>query len=250
MVLVMANQLAVIKDMAEIGFIVICAGLVILFYYQMTKRQQRYIDEDRKSNQKLLEETLSKLIGSNYSARIDKTSENISARVHDIIVMLRKSTECSRAYYVAYHDGTRDIAGSHFDQMSCRVESVLEGIKPIQLDFQRIPRSFMITWCNDIRDNKNEVILIDDIESIRSSDYSFYDFLKNRNTQTILGKAVLDSENNVRGFLAIEYINNPGEDLVTKAKSCLIDKSIKVGEQLIILDQEQSQFDDKKIDLL
>lgn len=249
MVYHMAEQISMIKDMAEIGFIVICAGLVLIFYYQMNKRQQKYIDEDRKNTQNLLNEILTKVISSPYSANLDKTSEYISSRVYDLIVKLRKSTECGRAYYMAYHNGTRDLAGSHFDQMSCRVESVVEGVSSVQLNLQHIPRSFLITWCNNIRNHKNEVVAIPDVEVYRSEDYSFYDFLKSRDVATVLGKAVLDSEGNVRGFLIIEYLNQPDEDLLTKAKSCLLDKAIKIGEQLIILDKEQAN-PDHKVNLL
>lgn len=228
------GTIEMIKAMSEVGFLVICAGLFVIYGVTMNKRQQKF--EDR---------LIDKVLGSRYSPEMDKTSENITNRIFDILTKLRKSVNGSRASYIAYHDGTRDLAGCHFDQMSCRVESVLDGITPLQLNFQHIPRSFLINWCNMVREQKGVVVGWRDIEELKQSDYALYDFLKNRGTVSVLGKALLDSEDNVRGFLMLEYSYNPSDEDYKKAHECMVDKAIKVGEQLIILDKEQKETEYK-----
>lgn len=229
------EMIELIKAMSEVGFLAVCGGLIVLYFIVMNKRQQKF--EDR-----LVESVL----GTRYSPEMDKTGENITNRIYDILTRLRKGVSGSRASYIAYHDGTRDLVGSHFDQMSCRVESVLEGISPMQLNFQHIPRSFLIAWCNMVRENKNTVVGWRNIEEVEANDYALFDFLKTRGTVAVLGKAILDSEDNVRGFLLLEYTYTPRKEDWEKAETCLMDKSIKVGEQLIILDEEQRDVENRK----
>lgn len=224
------GTIELIKAMAEVGFLVVCAGLVILFGVSMYKRQQKF--------EALL---IDKITETKYSPEMDKTCEHVTNRIYEILTNLRKSTNGSRASYIAYHNGTRDLAGSHFDQMTCRVESFVDGVSPMQLNFQRIPRSFLIYWCNKIREHKKEVIFYRTIEETREVDNSFYEFLKSRNSEAVLGKALLDSEGHVRGFIVLEYNYKPDDADFEKAKSCMRDKAVKIGEELIILDREEQQ---------
>lgn len=223
-----------IKLMGEVGFLVICAGLVIFFTVSMYKRQQSFE-----------EFLIKKFSESKYSPEMDRTCEHITNRIFEVLTNLRKTTDGSRASYIAYHNGTRDLAGSHFDQMSCRVESVLDGVPSLQLNFQRIPRSFLITWCNKIREKKDEVIAYKSVEDIKSEDYTFYDFLKSRGTKAVLGKALLDSEGHVRGFIVLEYNYEPDVSSFNRARNCMRDKAVKVGEELIILDREEKTNKEK-----
>lgn len=240
-------DLEMISKMAELGFLAVCGGVLILLFYSMNKKQQRYLDEDRKNNQKMMQDLIN-AISRPYTAEIDKTCEYISSRIYELVDSLRKETQASRAMYVAYHNGTRDLDGAHFDQMSCRVESVTEGVKSTQLAFQRIPRGFLLNWCNKIREDKNQVISIPDIREIRSDDYSFYEFLNDKDVRAIYGKAILDNENHVRGFLEIEYTYDPDKINFDEVTEILIIKATKISEQLLILDKEQKTAENRKLE--
>lgn len=240
-------DLDIISKIAELGFLAVCGGVMILLFWAMTKKQQKYIDEDRKNNQKMMQD-LVRAISRPYTAEMDKTCEYISSRIYELVDKLRKETSASRAMYVAYHNGTRDLDGAHFDQMSCRVESVTEGVKSTQLAFQRIPRGFLLNWCNKIRENKNQVISIPDIEGIRSDDYSFYEFLHDKDVKAVYGKAILDAEDHVRGFLEIEYTYNPEKVDFDEVNGILITKATKIAEQLLILDKEQKDAQHKTLE--
>lgn len=236
------GMLELIKQMSEVGFTLVCAGLVIIYVVWNTKKQEKR----DKARDDMLTGLIDTLVNerkkeNDYNPSVDRTSEHISNRVYEIIVKLREMTEASRASFISYHNGTRDLLGSHFTQMSCRVESVVNGISPLQLTMQSIPRSFLLNWCSLIRERKEEAIGWLDIEEIRETEFQLYDFFTSRGTKGVLGKAVLDENSHVRGFILLEFTYKPSGEVFEKSKELMHDKSIKVSEQLILLDKEQEK---------
>lgn len=237
-----STTISTIQAMAEVGFTVICAGLVIFYVVIANKRQNKREEERDKMLTSVVQSVLNQAIHKNeYNQEVDKTAENISNRVYEVIQNLREKSEGSRVSYIAYHNGTRDLVGSHFSQMSCRVESVVSGVPPLQLMMQHIPRAFLLNWCTMIRENKYKAIGWRDVNEIQKEFYQLYEFLKQRDTVAVLGKALLDAEDHVRGFILLEYTYQPNEADFEFAKTIIVEKAIKVAEQLLILDKEQEK---------
>lgn len=70
-----------------------------------------------------------------------------------------------RAYLIRFHNGSRDINGTHFMFMSTSNEVTKEGISNEINQFQRIPTSIIpATWIQDLLEDKCVVQNPDDIE--------------------------------------------------------------------------------------
>lgn len=169
-----------------------------------------------------------------HSAEEDEFLEKINSCINDVLIKLRESTSANRAMLVRYHNGTYDLNGISTIKMSATNESVSSGVEPMMNGFKDQHRSFFSWWCGMIREKKT--VAIEKIQEVKNIDPNFYYFLKNREVNSVFGEAVLNSKNEVVGFIVIEYLSDFDGNL-EKILNCLKDKSKKISALLALTEQ-------------
>ena len=119
-------------------------------------------------------------------------------------------------------------------KMSITNEKDAPGIPPSMPTFQGQFRSLFGMWCKSIREEKE--CLIPDIETFseQNNHEPSLEFLLSRGIRGIFGYGVYDNNQNVIGFIAIEYTESfekYGVE-IEKIRSCLRDKSNKISALL------------------
>ena len=209
------GEFEIIKAIADFGFMVVASGVMIIIFLILWRRREKEYSKQEETINKILEKFTDKqpnILTPETDSLSELTTEKISNHLCDLV----SNIGAIRAMTVMYHNGMRDITGNHFLNMSCRNEATSYGVQKFQLNFQNIPRSFLIYWCKEIRENK--YCFVHNVDELKEQDYSMHDFLKKRGIEAAFGRALNDSQGNLIGFLVVEYVhdNYPEDEVLHK----------------------------------
>lgn len=227
--------------------------IAILYVKDRNKRQKEYEEE-----RKVLEEDYKKIkeareqeyqnISENYNKMItdiinginehhltpeeSKSIAQVEKQINDIVKNMLVSTNASRVCIVKYHNGNKDMTGVSFLKMSMTNEVVNLGVAPMMTEFKDLFRSLLAYWCHEIE--INDFCVIKDAEELKDKDITMYQYLTVRNIESKYGIALRDVDNNIVGFICIEYLNKRDFNL-SKIQS-VMSKDFPKIEALISLD--------------
>lgn len=236
-------DVAVLTSLSKLIFDGI-AILVIMFLYikDRDKRQKEY-EEDREEQKKRNEE-----LNQNYNSMIQDIIKGVSKKhltpmesknigkiekqINDIINTILRETNASRVCIVKYHNGNKDMTGKSFLKMSMTNEVVNLGVAPMMADFKDLFRSLLAYWCHEIE--TNDYCIIPDVEKLKDIDITMYQYLSVRNIEAKYGVGLRDSENNVIGFMCVEFLNKTEFNIEKINKSMA--KNFPKIETLVALD--------------
>ncbi len=241
------DVLSIINAVAETGFMVVAAGIVLWLYIKNDKDRTKREEESRKDREKMVEEQEEKYselfkyiieqikqtaCNPTHTPQEDAVQEKINNRINEVLKNLRDATGAARAVLVRYHNGTYDLVGNSAIKMSITNEADALGIEPLQPQFQNQFKGFLSYWCAEIRDKG--YCYINDLEVLLASkEYTMYEFLVSRGIVNSFGRAVYNNQKQVIGFIAIEYFTDDHVGL-DRLESCLIDKANKISTLLSI----------------
>nr|DAY14375.1 MAG TPA: hypothetical protein [Caudoviricetes sp.] len=236
-------MLEIVKLLQDYSVQLVCSAVVILWFNKIMTSQAKTQNDLMIQNREFMERIFTLLSKANYSqngiAMEDDTSEFVSERMSDLLDEFRKTYKVSRVYYIAYHNGTRDLKGLHFSQISCRIESVMPGVSPKIHELQSVPRALFLKWSRELKENKGYCVVKVNNGELVKSDPALTDFMKLRSCLSVMGKCITDSENEVRGMLMAEFLENitliPNFNMVKEDFTKL---GYRISEELIILDHK------------
>lgn len=189
--------------------------------------------EQNKQNQELLQKQLADLSASVINGVTrhtidDKENDSLSQIETDINECLKRTlikTNSSRVSLIRFHNGGRDMNGLSFLKMSMTNESVKLGLSSLMPEFQNVFRSFFSYLCDKLI--KEGHCYIDDINELKNVDTTMYEFLFDRDVQSIYSVPITNKNNTVIGFIYIEFANH--EDVnKEQVEHCLHDKKIRI----------------------
>jgi hypothetical protein len=165
----------------------------------------------KKIYNQIVEQVVNGVNGHYLTPMESKNIAQIEKKVNDIIQEILANTNASRVSIVKYHNGNKDMTGMSFLKMSMTNEVVNRGIEPIMNSFKDLFRSYLAYWCHEI-EIKGRCI-ITDAEELQKEDMTMYEYLKMRNIKSAYGSAIRDINDNIVGFLCVEYLDKDDFDL-------------------------------------
>lgn len=236
-------DVAVLTSLSKLIFDGLAILVIIFLYIKDRDRRQKEYEEDRKEQKKRNEE-----LNQNYNSMIQDIIKGISKKhltpmesknigriekqINDIINTILRETNASRVCIVKYHNGNKDMTGKSFLKMSMTNEVVNLGVAPMMADFKDLFRSLLAYWCHEIE--TNDYCIISDVEKLKDIDITMYQYLNVRNIEAKYGVRLKDSENNVIGFICVEFLNKTEFDIEKINKSMA--KNFPKIETLVALD--------------
>lgn len=254
-----------IQAYMEIGFLGLCAVVVVTMFYQDHKNKQKHDREQEKvlsdnfnnMNEKITDLTnqiqkqndlliqrqeehyqneneraneLIKSIVNGVAYHVPSPEEEaklgeINNKIEKTLQMLREDTNASRASIVQYHNGGKGINKQAFLRMSMTNEQVKLSVKPIISKFKDQYRTSLAYIVNNLQ--KHNKCFIENIEDLKNKDINTYEFMQNYDINSIYCKAVRNKYNNVIAFISLEF---DGKD---KADLALINDAFDKYENII-----------------
>lgn len=229
----------------EVGFLGLCAILIIIMFYLIVKRSHDKEDERDKQSDTLVT-TMQTLMNNQVKSLVEQMQENnkillnsvlnginnhvpspeennkltnVSREINNNLQQILLNTSASRASLVQYHNGGRGVNKQSFLKMSMTNEQVQLGVKPLITDFKDQFRNLLAYFVQQLEETG--VCYIEDRDTLKHVDISTYEFLKDRGIQAKFGIALKDESGMVIGFLSVEYINKQNVDIT------IIDKVLK-----------------------
>lgn len=198
----------------------------------MQEQNKHTIDLIQKQNDTLVKQVVhgvsTRTISDEDSKRLSEVDEEIS----EYLVRVQNKTNSDRVAVMLYHNGGNDSLGNPFPRMSMRYEQPRPGIPRIMDNMKNMFKSYLHELCS-LMDKQQEYVEIENIESIKDSYPSLYQFLYNRGVNAIFSIPLRNNRGITVGFIFVEFsdINNINKESV---KSCLHDKQLKIEALLNI----------------
>ena len=195
------------------GFAVIV--MIILFvinnkkrdkdYEELQKQRENDYDRLQEKYDTIVNDVVSGIAAKHLTPMESKKIAMIEKQINDTINVIQKETNASRVCLVKYHNGNKDMTGKSFLKMSMTNEVVNLGIAPMMSDFKDVFRSLLDYWCHEIEIKEN--CIIEDTEKIKDVDITMYQYLHVRHIESKYGVGLRDCNNNIIGFICIEFLN-------------------------------------------
>ena len=186
----------IIKLIAEVGFLIVAAGILLFFTWQMFHKNQQWMDK-----------FLEKMVSSGNSCHPGKEEiadlSAINAKIYQETRGLLNALQADRTYVVLYHNGGRSSSGLYFQKMSCICEVVSSGISPFSDSFQQIHRSSYMYMINLLESEKE--IVINDTEEVKNMDNFLYTQVVSRHVKSVYMRVLEDIEGSPVGFIGVDY---------------------------------------------
>lgn len=186
-------------------------------YEEEKKEQKERNDELRKNYNDMIQDIVKGVSKKHLTPTESKNIGKIEKQINDIIKTILQETNASRVCIVKYHNGNKDMTGKSFLKMSMTNEVVNLGVAPMMTDFKDLFRSLLAYWCHEIE--TNEYCIIPDVEKLKDIDITMYQYLSVRNIEAKYGIRLKDNDNNVIGFICIEFLNKSEFDIKKINKS-------------------------------
>lgn len=205
------EALEIIKLVAEIGFPIVAAGILLFFTWKMFH-----------DNQDLLQKLVNNQITLQHPGKAEiQHLSAINAKIYSEMRSLLDTLHADRTYVVLYHNGGRSSSGLYFQKMSCICEVVSSGISPFSDSFQQIHRSSYMYMINRLESDQQ--VLIDDADTVKDMDNFLYTQIVARHVKSVYMQVLTDTEGDPVGFIGVDYCASN-----TDIPSEQIGKAIKV----------------------
>lgn len=144
---------------------------------------------------------------------LDIVNDKIYTELRGVLEILKSD----RSYVFLYHNGGISSSGLYFQRMSCICEVVSEGVLPVSGQYQNIHKGAYSQVCKSLRDSGQ--YFVPDAEELTVSDSFVYQVARSRHTPSFYFQALRDSQNNVIGFVGVDYCSyndNTGDEFIAK----------------------------------
>lgn len=190
------------------GFAVI---IIIILFIINNKKMNKDNDKLQEKYDTIVKDVISGIAAKHLTPTESKKIAIVEKQINDTINIIQKETNASRVCLVKYHNGNKDMTGKSFLKMSMTNEVVNLGIAPMMADFKDVFRSLLAYWCHEIE--TKESCIIANTEDIKDIDITMYQYLCVRHIESKYGVALRDNDNNIIGFICIEFLNKDDFDL-------------------------------------
>jgi len=215
-----------VEMIANTGIMVVCSAMLLICFIIMFKTQQKHFD--------LLFKKISK--GNHPEDDDIEFLDKINERIYVELRGLVDSLQADRAYVFLYHNGGISSSGLYFQKMSCISEVVSTGVLPMLSETQNIHRSSYTSLCSSLKDSYSWSLL--NVKDLEKEDPFLYQRLRYRHTYSMMVRAITNSNNQVIGFLGLDYCSYNSYDFDN------IDKVLKnVSHRISVLVDVRSQVD-------
>lgn len=179
--------------------------IIILLYIHTYKQLEEERKQDKNRYEKIVDDVIDGVHNIHLTPSESKNIVYIEKQINDDLNVILKETGASRVSIIRYHNGNKDMTGKAFLKMSVTNEVLNMGVSSMMIHFKDVFRSFLAYWCHEI--DEKGYCSISDIENIKDTDISLYQYLKTINVQASHAVALRDENNNVIGVLCIEYLD-------------------------------------------
>lgn len=225
-------DITVLTSLAKLLFDGLAILIVFILYIKMNNKRQDDYDNLQGKYDNIIKDIIQGVSKKHLTPTESNKIGKIEKQINDIIKEILQETGASRVCIVKYHNGNKDMTGKSFLKMSMTNEVVNLGVAPMMTEFKDLFRSLLAYWCHEIE--TNDFCVIEDAEELKDKDITMYQYLTVRNIESKYGIALRDVDNNVVGFICIEYLNKRDFNL-SKIQSAMSKDFPKI-EALISLD--------------
>jgi hypothetical protein len=152
----------------------------------------------------------------NFSTNL-RLSAQQDLQINAIIQSLMENTKSNRAYMVRFHNGLASVHGVPFFFQTLTHEVISPGTTRVMQFEQHIPASMNIAVNNQFMMNKCALVQNTDYDK-DSQNYWYY---QNRGAKTLIRCPIFMSNGDLFGFVGIDYIQNPDEDMIQNSISAV-----------------------------
>lgn len=162
----------------------------------------------------------------NTKSEIDSIPKKIKKQVSvDTVITeameeLKERLNADRIQIYDFHNGGHYSNGRSALKVSCSYEVCRSGISPKQSILQSIPISCISKFVNKILNE--EKIEVKNLEEIKEKMPATYQLKKDMQLNSFFDLAIKNSQNEVIGFLAIQFVNNPYNIKTEKDKEAIL----------------------------
>lgn len=225
-------DITVLTSLAKLLFDGLAILIVFILYIKMNNKRQDDYDNLQGKYDNIIKDIIQGVSKKHLTPTESNKIGKIEKQINDIIKEILQETGASRVCIVKYHNGNKDMTGKSFLKMSMTNEVVNLGVAPMMTEFKDLFRSLLAYWCHEIE--INDFCVIKDAEELKDKDITMYQYLTVRNIESKYGIALRDVDNNIVGFICIEYLNKRDFNL-SKIQS-VMSKDFPKIEALISLD--------------
>lgn len=225
-------DITVLTGLAKLLFDGLAILIVFILYIKMNNKRQNDYDNLQGKYDNIIKDIIQGVSKKHLTPTESNKIGKIEKQINDIIKEILQETGASRVCIVKYHNGNKDMTGKSFLKMSMTNEVVNLGVAPMMAEFKDLFRSLLAYWCHEIE--INDFCVIKDAEELKDKDITMYQYLTVRNIESKYGIALRDVDNNIIGFICVEYLNKRDFNL-DKIQS-VMSKDFPKIEALISLD--------------
>lgn len=170
------------------------------------ERQSQYFEAEKQRSEQLINSIINGVTSHVPSSEENARLSDISNQIDELLLKMLTETNASRTALIQYHNGGKGVNRQSFLKMSMTNEQVQLGVKPFMPEFKDQFRSVLSYFTKEINDCS--YCYITSIEDILNEDTSMYEFMNNRNIVSAFGYGIRGKENNIIGFVLIEYMSD------------------------------------------
>ena len=218
----------------------IAVVIILLVYYFITKKDKKTVDTinagfvglsttmsqqnntlitaittSNENTQKQLFDLVTKAIDNKAATDEQKHKESLAKRseinetINDVLFDLLQETHAQRTFVVEFHNSKCNLDGLAFLWYDMQYERQQRGINPISTHLKSMQLSNIHPIIKRINAAENHLIKLtnDDIENIYNESSVLYSQFKNTGTTTIIYSGIYNTNNELIGFIGIEYLD-------------------------------------------
>lgn len=196
----MNGGLELARAIAELGVLVVIAGIFLFFDIKARNKQQSMFDTMFKN---LLDQMKICAGGHVLTEEEDKTAIKIDNAINSLIQTAVGDLKASRVMVVRYHNGGRDMNSISFLKLSVTNEYMTHGCTPIMSEFQNQFRSIVGHPVKEIETVGYSYV--ENIEDIKDIDVGTYELLKSRGVRSYYAYKLTNATGYVVGSVLVTY---------------------------------------------
>lgn len=185
----------IIQGIVQVGVPIMISGLVIYFIFLIGNILTEYLritlDKQSKTNE--------------MNFNVDRLSPVLveDIQIKERMIKLLYKLNADRVLIFYYHNGGTGFHGIGKSKVSIISEVLNHGTNSVLKELSNLPISFTYMW--NKRVIKNEKFLLEDIESIKDSDVSMYNHLKERNVKSMYSIGWYSENGIPKGFINVSF---------------------------------------------
>lgn len=217
--------LEIAKAIAELGILIVIAGIFLFFTVKNNQHQEEVFDA-------LLNKILDQLKvnggGHVLTEEEDKEAIQIDTMINAYLETAVRDLKASRIMVARYHNGGKDMNAVSFLKVSVTNERVNKGYMPVMGDFQNQFRSMVALPIREI--DRTGRCNIPDLEEIKDRDVGTYELLKARKVRSAYCHALKSVSGYPVGAIMVFYNeDNPTKENEQEVTSYLNEVSAQIS---------------------